>query len=121
MTSFISALGSRLVLLQIGSALGRYCGGNRGGRAKADTCHHRFLSFSSYHLRFILFMSFHSCHSSFISCHLSFNLSYRDKERGEAAVTALEAEGLKPTLAIVDLEDVASIEALAATIKEKHG
>jgi len=48
-------------------------------------------------------------------------LCSRDKERGEAAVTALEAEGLKPTLAIVDLEDVASIEALAATIKEKHG
>jgi len=48
-------------------------------------------------------------------------LCSRDKERGEAAVKALEEEGLKPTLAIVDVEDVASIEALAAKIKADHG
>jgi len=48
-------------------------------------------------------------------------LCSRDKERGEAAVKTLEEEGLKPTLAIVDVEDVASIEALAETIKTEHG
>lgn len=48
-------------------------------------------------------------------------LCSRDKDRGEAAVKTLEGEGLKPTLAIVDVEDVASIEALAATIKSTHG
>lgn len=48
-------------------------------------------------------------------------LCSRDKERGEAAQKILEGEGLKPTLAIVDVEDVASIESLAATIKSTHG
>lgn len=48
-------------------------------------------------------------------------LCSRDKERGEAAVKTLEEEGLKPTLAIVDVQDVASIEALAAKIKTDHG
>lgn len=48
-------------------------------------------------------------------------LCSRDKERGEAAVKTLEGEGLKPTLAIVDVEDLASIEALAAKIKAEHG
>jgi len=48
-------------------------------------------------------------------------LCSRDKERGEAAVKTLEGEGLKPTLAILDVEDVASIEALAAMIKSTHG
>lgn len=48
-------------------------------------------------------------------------LCSRDKERGEAAVKSLEEEGLKPTLAIVDVEDLASIEALAASIKAEHG
>jgi len=48
-------------------------------------------------------------------------LCSRDKDRGEAAVKQLVDEGLQPTLAIVDLEDVTSIEALAATIKDAHG
>jgi len=48
-------------------------------------------------------------------------LCSRDKERGEAAVKTLEDEGLQATLAIVDVEDMASIEALAAKIKEEHG
>ena len=33
----------------------------------------------------------------------------------------LEDEGLQATLAIVDVEDMASIEALASKIKEEHG
>jgi len=48
-------------------------------------------------------------------------LCSRDKERGEAAVKTLEEEGLKATLAIVDVEDLASIEALAAKLKAEHG
>jgi len=48
-------------------------------------------------------------------------LCSRDKERGEAAMKTLADEGLHPTLAIVDVEDLASIEALAMTIKSTHG
>ena len=59
--------------------------------------------------------------ASFAVHHLKFVRISRDKERGEAAVKTLEEEGLKATLAIVDVEDLASIEALAAKLKAEHG
>lgn len=48
-------------------------------------------------------------------------LCSRDNERGEAAVKLLQDEGLQPTLALLDLETLSTIEALAAHIKETHG
>jgi len=48
-------------------------------------------------------------------------LCARNKERGEAAVAFLESEGLKASLAIIDLEDLSTAEIFAAMIKEKHG
>jgi len=48
-------------------------------------------------------------------------LTARDEARGKAAVASLEAEGLSPKFHICDLGDLATVEALRDTIKERHG
>jgi len=48
-------------------------------------------------------------------------LGARNQERGEEAVALLQAEGLSPRLAVIDVTDDASIEACAHNIQEQHG
>lgn len=48
-------------------------------------------------------------------------LTARNRERGEAAVKALEAEGLPPRFEQLDVTDDASVTALAATLRQRHG
>ncbi|WP_437563320.1 SDR family NAD(P)-dependent oxidoreductase [Sorangium sp. So ce542] len=48
-------------------------------------------------------------------------LAARDPARGEAAVARLREEGLKPSLALLDVTDDASVQALAETVARRHG
>lgn len=48
-------------------------------------------------------------------------LTARDKERGKAAIKALEAEGLNPKYFEVDITNRDSIKRLAVFLKEKYG
>ena len=48
-------------------------------------------------------------------------LTARDGERGRAAVKLLEEEGLSPRFELLDVTDTANVEALAGTLRERHG
>lgn len=48
-------------------------------------------------------------------------LAARDQGRGEAAVRELEAEGLAPLLQLLDVRDIASVDACARALAHRHG
>jgi len=48
-------------------------------------------------------------------------LCARDERRGESAARALEVDGLRPTVARLDVDDDASVAALAEEVRRKHG
>lgn len=48
-------------------------------------------------------------------------LAARDPARGAAAVKTLEAEGLWPTLEVLDVSEAGSVRELAARVAERHG
>jgi NAD(P)-dependent dehydrogenase (short-subunit alcohol dehydrogenase family) len=48
-------------------------------------------------------------------------LTAREPERGREALEALQSEGLKPRLHLLDIADPASIDALAAHVRAQHG
>lgn len=48
-------------------------------------------------------------------------LGARDPERGAAAVSALQAEGLEPRLRVVDVRSAEAVEAFAADVRADHG
>ncbi|QBD81180.1 SDR family NAD(P)-dependent oxidoreductase [Ktedonosporobacter rubrisoli] len=48
-------------------------------------------------------------------------LGARQRERGEEAVVLLQAEGLSPQLAVIDVADDASVQSCADLIRQRHG
>lgn len=48
-------------------------------------------------------------------------LTARDRQRGEAAVKQLQAEGLSPDFHLLDVTDDTSVAALADVLKQRHG
>jgi NAD(P)-dependent dehydrogenase (short-subunit alcohol dehydrogenase family) len=48
-------------------------------------------------------------------------LTARDQQRGQAAIQQLQAEGLAPQFALLDVADDQSVSALATRLEERHG